>query len=232
MYPPQVKSELRTTAEGISGSRTWEFVVVPQTTGRVDVAPLSFSYFDTGAGRIVNAETPPLSLQVEGGTGAAGLPAPVPAPGTVRLPAGLPLRSGLDLAGLPGLRVPSRALALLALVALVAHAVLWTGSRLGRLSPTRRAGQGSSRSARSALRELERAGANGQSKEQAAALVERALHEAFGALDDRDESERARAVRALLDEVHFVRYAPQLGDYSDKIRALAARGAETIRRWA
>jgi hypothetical protein len=64
------------------------------------------------------------------------------------------------------------------------------------------------------------------------ALVERALHEAFGELREQDDSERARAVRALLDEVHFVRYAPQLGDYSDKIRDLAHRGAEVVRRWA
>ena len=33
VYPPQTKSELRTTAEGITGSRTWEFVVVPETSG-------------------------------------------------------------------------------------------------------------------------------------------------------------------------------------------------------
>ena len=39
-------------------------------------------------------------------------------------------------------------------------------------------------------------------------------------------------MRALLDEVHFVRYAPQLGDYSEKIQALAARAAEAVRRWA
>jgi hypothetical protein len=39
-------------------------------------------------------------------------------------------------------------------------------------------------------------------------------------------------VRALLDDVRFVRYAPQLGDYSDKLRDLAARAAEAVRRWA
>ena len=62
--------------------------------------------------------------------------------------------------------------------------------------------------------------------------IEKALHEAFGEIAEQDESERARAVRAILDEVHFVRYAPQLGDYSDKIRALAARGTDVVRRWA
>jgi hypothetical protein len=32
--------------------------------------------------------------------------------------------------------------------------------------------------------------------------------------------------------VRFIRYAPQLGDYGDKIREVAARAAEAVRRWA
>ncbi len=70
------------------------------------------------------------------------------------------------------------------------------------------------------------------SKEQAAGLVEKALHEAFGEVPDEDESERARVVRALLDDVRFIRYAPQLGEYRDKVEDLAARAAEAVRRWA
>jgi ATP-dependent exoDNAse (exonuclease V) alpha subunit len=85
---------------------------------------------------------------------------------------------------------------------------------------------------RAALRELERAGREATSKEQAAGLVEKALHEAFGEIPDDDDGERARAVRALLDDARFVRYAPQLGDYSDKVKDLAARAAEAVRRWA
>ncbi len=229
VYPPQVKSELRTTAEGITGSRTWEFVLVPETTGRVEIPPLAFSYFDPAAGKLVTAQTAPLSLQVEGGTVAAALPQP-PRPGAEPRTGGLPLRSSLDLPRGQLPRLTPRTLAALATLALLAHAALWLAPRLRRLpggSP-----RAAPRSVRAALHELERARADGLSKEQAAALVEKALHEAFGELDEHDESERARAVRALLDEVHFVRYAPQLGDYSDKIRDLAARGTETVRRWA
>jgi hypothetical protein len=58
------------------------------------------------------------------------------------------------------------------------------------------------------------------------------LHEAFGEIPGEDESERARAVRALLDDARFVRYAPQLGEYGDKVKDLAARAAEAVRRWA
>ena len=69
-------------------------------------------------------------------------------------------------------------------------------------------------------------------KEQAAALLDKGLHEAFGDIDDGDGSERGRAVRALLSEVHFVRYAPQLGDYSETLRDLAGRAAAAVKRWA
>jgi hypothetical protein len=69
-------------------------------------------------------------------------------------------------------------------------------------------------------------------KEQAAALLDKGLHEAFGDVADDDGTERGRVVRALLSEVHFVRYAPQLGDYSETLGDLAARAAEAVKRWA
>ena len=229
VFPPQAKSDLRTTAEGVAGSRTWEFVVVPETSGTVDVPALSFSYYDPSAGRIVTAETAPLTLRVEGGTVAAGLPVP-PAAGAARPAGALPLRSELDR---PASReLSGRTIALLAGLALLLHAGLWGAARLrpaGRGGASRAA---SARSVRAALRELERAGREATSKEQAAGLVEKALHEAFGEIPDDDDGERARAVRALLDDARFVRYAPQLGDYSDKVKDLAARAAEAVRRWA
>ncbi len=85
---------------------------------------------------------------------------------------------------------------------------------------------------RAALAHLERAGREPMSKEQAASLVEKALHEAFGEVPEDDESERARAVRALLEDGRLVRYAPQLGQYEDRVKDLAARAAAVVRRWA
>jgi hypothetical protein len=230
VFPPQARSDLRATPDGIAGSRTWEFVVVPETSGTVSVPALSFSWFDPAAGRVVTSATGPLALRVEGGTVAAGVPArPAPA-GAARAVGSLPLRSDLDRHA--AVALSGRATALLAAAALLLHVGLWGASRL-RGGARRHAGRSASpRSVRSALGTLERAGTEATSKEQAAGLVERALHEAFGDLPDDDESEAARAVRALLDEVRFVRYAPQLGDYSDKVKDLAARAAEAVRRWA
>ncbi len=229
VFPPQAKSDLRTDGRGHLGSRTWEFVVVPETSGTVEVPALSFSYFDPSAGRIVAAETAPLALRVEGGRWRPGLPVPTPS----RAPtAPCRLRSELDLRTAAG----SRSVRGRWLLPRASRCCCTPAS--GDEPPSRRA-QGDAwrkasppRSVRAALRDLERAGREAASKEQAAGLVEKALHEAFGEIPDEDESERARAVRALLDDARFVRYAPQLGDYRDKVEDLAARAAEAVRRWA
>jgi hypothetical protein len=202
-------------------------VVVPETSGTVEVPALSFSYFDPSAGKIVTAETAPLALRVEGGTAAAGVPAP-----PSRAVGALPLRSELDLHPASALAASGRTLAFAVGLTLLLHAGLWG---VGRVRGAGRGGGGrtsSPRSVRAALRDLERASADGTSKEQAAGLVEKALHEAFGEIPEDDEGEQARAVRALLDDARFVRYAPQLGDYRDKVQDLAARAAAAVRRWA
>jgi hypothetical protein len=230
IYPPQSKSELRATLDGIAGARTWEYVVVPETTGAIEIPAVAFSYFDPRAQRIVELRTEPIPLRVEGGTGSAGLPVPPPSAGAARATGALPLRADLERPPAAGLALSGRAVGLLALVALALHVVLAALSRVRGLAGAGRTA--SARSVRVALRDLDRARANGVSKEQAAGLVERALHEAFGEVAETDDGERARAVRALLDEVHFVRYAPQLGDYDEKIRDLAERGAAVVRRWA
>jgi hypothetical protein len=230
VYPPQTKSELRTTSEGVTGSRTWEFVVVPETSGKVEIPALPFSWFDPAAGAIVTTQTKPLTLRVEGGTAAAGIPQPT-STASGRASGVLPLRSGLD-AGAAAPALSGCTLALLVGLGLLLHAGLWGADRLRTVVRRGERHTASSRSVRAAVRDLDRAGKDGLSKEQAAALVEKALVEVFGEIAEQDESERARAVRAILDELHFVRYAPQLGDYSDKIRALASRGVDAVRRWA
>jgi len=233
VYPPQVKSELKPGPEGISGSKTWEYVVIPETAGSLEVPALSFSYFDPGAGRIVRADTGPLPLRVEAAPGgvsrAAGPAVPAAAPAGT-----LPLRSDLDL---PARRLPEpggRLLAIAAAAALMLHSAIAAGATWSGRSRPASAGTTGRRSVRSALADLDQAGREGTSKESAAALIEKTLHDLFGepGHGDGGGGERERAARAVLEEVHFLRYAPQLGDYSEKIREVAARAAEVVRRWA
>ena len=229
LYPPQVKSDLKVTPQGIRGSRTWEFVVVPETGGALEVPALDFVFFDPGPEEVVTSTTDALTLRVEGGTVAAGQPLPT-AP-SLGDGGALPLRADLDASVLAIPALGGRAVALLVVLALLAHGVLWGGGLVrgafrrvgGRTTPVR--------SVRAALRDIGRAGKAGVTKEQAAALLEKGLHEAFGEIAD-DGSEKTREIQALLSEVHFVRYAPQLGDYSETLGDLARRAADAVRRWA
>lgn len=228
VYPPTSKADLSTTESGISGTRRWEYVVVPETVGALDVPAIPFSWFDPSAGKLVTAESPALRIDVTpGGAGAAQALAPTSQPSARAAGTPMPLRDDLD-ADRPLLPPLSpRGLGGLLGVVVLAHTVLrWTG---------RRGGGGSARgigSVRASLADIERARHDGTSKETAAALLEKALVDRFGSVDDEGAgSEGERAAAELLREIQYIRYAPQLGDYSAKLRELADRAEEVIRRW-
>ncbi len=229
VYPPQVKSEIEATPLGMRGSKTWEFVVVPETSGTLEIPKVSFSYFNPDSRKVLAAETAPLTLTVRGAPApAAVLALPASRPGKA-----LALRADLDPPSSLLPRLSSSVLAAGLGLVLFLHGVFWGAAAF---SDRRRvAGHHAPRQAvRQALGELAQAGGSGLTKEAAAALIEKAIHEVFGPVDEGGppESERERAALAVLQEVQFIRYAPQLGDYSEKIRQAAARAAEVIRRWA
>jgi BatD DUF11 like domain len=237
VFPPQVKSNLKAGTTGLTGTKTWEYVVVPETAGTVEVPALAFEYFDPEARHLVRAESAPLALRVEG-AGSAPLgslaSSAVPAATRATSSGGLALRSDLDT---HTARVPflSRTALLAGMGALLAAQVaLWGAGHVRERGTggTRRAG---ARSARAALAQVKRATRAGLSKEAATALIEQALHDVFGTVDDDagpPADERERAAREVLDELRFIRYAPQLGDYSEKIKEVAERATNVLRRWA
>jgi hypothetical protein len=228
---------VKVTTGGMSGSRTWEYVLVPETAGGLSVPPLALAYFDPESGRLAQAASAPLTIDVRGGTGApsAGTAGVIrrPAEASASGRAGLPLRSELDesVRVLPSLG--SRGLALIAVCGVLAHVLLFAGGAWrGRLGRRRQGAAGTPRvSLRAALADVRRAERDAMSKERAAGLIEKALGDVFGDLSEREpQDERELTARALLDEARFLRYAPQLGDYGEKIRELAARAEEVIRR--
>jgi hypothetical protein len=234
IYPPQVKSDLQTTTSGISGTKTWEFIIVPETAGTLAVPPLHLTYFDPQTGQLAEATTEPRTLVATGSAAPAGS-APVPAASTARAGGPLALRSELDLPHhfLP--RLSPRTLAAVLVVLLLVHAGFFVVAWLGEHRRVASGAPAPSRDVRRALGELSRAERDGLSKEAAVALIERTLHDVFGPLDDTGtapETARERAARDVLQEVYFIRYAPQLGDYSEKIREVARRAADVVRRYA
>ena len=234
VYPPSTTSDLKPGPNGITGSKTWEFAIVPETGGTLEVPSLSFPYFDPSSEKLARTDTPPIAIAVQGGAAIAGAP-PQAALAPARPTGALPLRAELDP---PAALLPRPSVRLVAgglVAALLVHAGLLAGpaiadrlrSRGGRTAPRR--------TSRAALAEIDRIRRDGLGKEAAAAALERALHDVFGPLENGGPAppgERERAARAVLEEVRFLRYAPQLGDYTDKIREVAARAADLVRRWS
>ncbi len=238
VYPPQARSALQVTPDGIVGSKTWEYVVVPETAGALQVPALGFAYYDPQSQRLEEARTHTLALNV--GAAGAGAASSTGAPLTTGTAATAPasgpaLRSDLDLPrGLLPALAP-RTLAALVGLALLAHAGLFVGARVLEGRRQRAGRPASSRGLRQALHDLRRAGRGDMSKEAAATLIEKALLEAFGPLEDGlggPPDERERVARGLMQDVQFIRYAPQLGDYSEKIREVARRAEGVLRQWA
>src|SRR6185503_7769024 len=179
-------------------------------------------------GALKRTQTAALTLRVEGGSAA---PAALPPPGALPTSraSGLALRSDLDAPG-RGLSVPGPRFVLATLGLLLAlHAVIGGAARLAdrrRLAAGRPAVR---QDVRGALGDLERVRRGRLGKEEAAALIERTLHGVFGSVTENGgppAGEREKAIRDVLQQVQFIRYAPQLGDYSEAIRDVAARAAD------
>jgi hypothetical protein len=230
VYPPQIKSDLHTSPAGIAGTKTWEFIIVPETSGTLEIPALAFAYFDLEKQQLAHATTAPVRVQVQGG---AGNTAAAPSVAT-RSSGPLPLRSDLDLPSRALTTLPARALGGAVVLVLLAHGLLWASPAF-----LERRGESGGRPARGrgvrrALSDLERAGRDGMSKEASVSLIEKTLHDVFGPLDEDSsapESDRERAAREVLQGVSFIRYAPQLGDYSEQIRDVARRAAEVVKKW-
>jgi BatD DUF11 like domain len=234
VYPPSTSSDLKPGPNGIGGSKTWEFAIVPETAGTLAVPALEFPYFDPAAERLVRTETASLPITVQGGAATAGALAPA-APAPARTSGVLPLRAELDPSTewLP--RPSARWLGWGLAAALLIHVALLAGPALAERLRARGGHAAPRRTTRAALAEIERIRRDGMGKEAAAGALERALHDVFGPLENGGPAppgERERAARAVLDDVRFLRYAPQLGDYSDKIREVASRAADLVRRWS
>lgn len=67
VYDPQVKDKITRGDGGISGSRTYEWVVIPRSQGDYEIPAVRFAYFDPKSGRYVEKTLPAVALHVEKG---------------------------------------------------------------------------------------------------------------------------------------------------------------------
>jgi hypothetical protein len=199
VFPPQVRDAIKVDASGMSGSRTWERTQTARLT--LDVTALASAV-----------------------TAQAGPPSAVRPPAT----GGIALRAESEPNGARVLSLGTRGLLVFVSCVLLGHIGLWMAGRRPFARRALGAHAGRRTSTRSALADVARARVKGMSKEQSALLLEKALTETFGALESADNAAE-RAALEVLNEVRFLRYAPQLGDYSEKIREVAERAADVIR---
>lgn len=67
VYDPQVEDNLRKSENGVSGSRTYEWVLIPRSQGNYTIPELKFVYFDPQSGQYITHTIPAQKLEVEKG---------------------------------------------------------------------------------------------------------------------------------------------------------------------
>lgn len=66
VFPPEVTESVRPLGAGMTGEKTFEYVVIPRAPGRREIPTVSMSYFDPSTETYRVAETAPLPLTVTG----------------------------------------------------------------------------------------------------------------------------------------------------------------------
>ena len=66
-YDPRVTNNINTTASGISGSKTFEYLAIPRIPGDFVITPGSFTYFDLSRNDYVTLSQPEYMVSVEKG---------------------------------------------------------------------------------------------------------------------------------------------------------------------
>ena len=69
VYDPKTSDNIKVGASGISGSKSFEYVLIPRYSGEFKIGPFLFSYFDPSAGKFKTISQEAFDLIVEKGEG-------------------------------------------------------------------------------------------------------------------------------------------------------------------
>lgn len=72
IYEPRIEDKITKGDNGLSGSRTFEWIIIPQTQGNYEIPQLDYVYFDPSTGQYVTRHTNAIRLKVAKGSGNAG----------------------------------------------------------------------------------------------------------------------------------------------------------------
>lgn len=68
-YDPDIKENITTTAAGVSGSKTFSYLIIPRSAGEFTIKPVKFCYYDLTKKSYITLESPEFTLNVEKGSG-------------------------------------------------------------------------------------------------------------------------------------------------------------------
>lgn len=66
-YDPKINNDLTKNSSGISGSRTFEYLIIPRNPGEFQIKPVAFSYFDPAKQSYMQLSTPSYKIKVNKG---------------------------------------------------------------------------------------------------------------------------------------------------------------------
>lgn len=66
-YAPNIKEDLKVTAEGVSGKVVYDYTFVPHNVGKYNLPAVSIAYFDSKTEKYTSLETSPLQLTIAQG---------------------------------------------------------------------------------------------------------------------------------------------------------------------
>lgn len=72
-YDPKINDKITSNASGVSGSRTFEYLIIPRNAGVFKIKPITFSYFDLTKQKYVSLTSPEFVLKVGKGTGSSNV---------------------------------------------------------------------------------------------------------------------------------------------------------------
>jgi hypothetical protein len=67
VYEPKVIDNISRTDAGVSGSRTFEWVLIPQSKGNYEIPALHYVYFNPGSGKYETQDRPAIAIKVDKG---------------------------------------------------------------------------------------------------------------------------------------------------------------------
>ncbi len=73
VYDPEVKDRINVTATGVSGKRTYEYLVIPRTAGNYQISVPSASWFNPREKKYISRTFDPIDLKVARGEGSADM---------------------------------------------------------------------------------------------------------------------------------------------------------------